>query len=342
MLRGWTMKRRVMTGITFALLIALLAWGIVLHLTPPETLPKATLITSQTSFSASVMLAMKRGWFTEAGVDVTVVQRSTGKGALAELSDGHGDFATAAETPVMFALLKSPSLKLIAGLGLGTDTTTIVGRKDRGIESSSSLPGHKVGFVPGTNSQYFLDIFLEYHDIRPGAVVRIPLKPEDMIAALLEGRVDVISTWAPLNYQALQALGDVGVELRVGSIYRWSWNLVARNELVANSPMAEGVLRALVRASEEIRDHPRECAKELAPLLGLPEDKTLDIWERTSFDVTLAQSMLLSLELQTRWAINGGLTDLKEVPNFLPAISAEALRKVDPALVTVIDGKGRP
>jgi hypothetical protein len=47
---------------------------------------------------------------------------------------------------------------------------------------------------------------------------------------------------------------------------------------------------------------------------------------------------LLSLELQARWAMGTGLIEQKEVPNFLPAISSQALRAVDSRAVTLIDG----
>jgi NitT/TauT family transport system substrate-binding protein len=199
-----------------------------------------------------------------------------------------------------------------------------------------------VGYAPGTNSQYFLDTFLEYRGHAPGSVERIPLKAEEMITALADGQVDAIATWTPLNHQALAALGDNGLELRIGSIYRWSWNLVARNEELANGPLAPLVVTALMRATNEILADPEGCARELAPRVGLPADKLLQVWKQTTFDVTLDQSLLLNLEQQARWAMANGLTDQKEVPNFLIGINSQALRSIDPENVTLVDGKGGP
>jgi ABC-type nitrate/sulfonate/bicarbonate transport system substrate-binding protein len=325
-----------------ALLVVALLGTVAWSLRPRPPLPTATLITTLAPFSAASLLAESRGFFHDAGVDVLLVERPSGRHSLSELTDGQGDFATAAETPIMFSLLKATPIKVIATLGISFDNTTLVGRRDRGIESSENLPGHRIGYAPGTNSQYFLDTFLEYRGHRPDSVTRIPLKPDEMIPALIKGEVDVIATWSPLNHQALEALGDHGQELRIGSIYRWSWNLVARNEELANSPRAKAIIRALMRATEEINRDPQRCALELSERIGMPANKLVEVWKQTSFDVTLDQSLLLNLEQQARWAMASGLTDQKEVPNFLGAISSEALRAIDPEIVTLVDGKGQP
>ncbi|HEX3133507.1 MAG TPA: NrtA/SsuA/CpmA family ABC transporter substrate-binding protein [Planctomycetota bacterium] len=325
-------------AVTVVLLVAVAAY----LFRPLPALPKVRLFTTVAPFSAASLLAESRGWFRDAGVDVTVEERPSGRNALAELTDGKGDFATAAETPIMFALLKATPIKVIATLGISFDNTTLVGRKDRGITSSDDLPGHRVGYAPGTNSQYFLDTFLEYRGHAAGSVERIPLKPEEMLQSLVDGRVDVIATWSPLNHQALAKLGDNGQELRIGSIYRWSWNLVARNEELANGPLAPLIITALMRATSEISHDPLGCARELSTRIGMPADKLMQVWKQTSFDVTLDQSLLLNLEQQARWAMASGMTDQKEVPNFLVGINSQALRSIDADIVTLIDGKGRP
>jgi len=333
--------RRWLIASVMLTLIVIVA--VVAYLVRPETsMPKVTLFTTRTPLAAAALLAKSRGWFRDAGVDMTLEEFPSGRNVLLDLTDGKGDFATTAETPIMFSLLKSTPIKVIATLGVSFDNTTLVGRKDRGITSSDDLPGHRVGYAPGTNSQYFLETFLEYRGHAPGSVERIPLKPEEMTRALADGEVDVIATWSPLNHQALAALGDNGKELHIGRIYRWSWNLVARNEELAKGPLAAPIITALMRATAEIIRDPQSCARELSPRIGMPAEDLIQVWKQTSFDVTLDQSLLLDLEQQARWAMASGLTDRKEIPNFLSGISSQALRSIDPEIVTLIDGRGRP
>lgn len=335
-----TLMRRRPLLLSSAIMILLTLGGVCFAFfsTPAEPLPHVSVITTRTPFSAAVLLAKERGWFSEAGVEVTLIDRVSGKEGLAELTDGVADYATAADTPIMFSLLKSLPIKVIATVSLSTDTLTIVARRDRGIQSSLDLQGKRIGFAMGTSSQYFLDTFLEFRTIKADAVTRTPLKPSELVQALIDGKVDAISAWTPLNHQAMKALGDNGQELRVGNIFRWSWNLVARNESIARNATTQRVLTALVRASEALKSDPQTCARDLAPILALSPEQILQTWDHTLFDVTLDQSLILCLELQARWAMSTGLTEQKEVPNFLPAISSQALRAVDSSAVTLIDG----
>ena len=331
-------RRSLILSAAVIVFLALGILGVVILSKPAEPLPHISLITTRTPFSATVWLAKERGWFKEAGVEVTVIERTSGKEALAELMDGVADYATAADTPIMFALLKSAPLKVIATVGLSTDMLSMVTRRDRGIESSLDLQGKSIGFAMGTSSQYFLDTFLEFRAIKADAVMRIPLKADELVQAVVDGKVDAISAWTPLNHEAMEVLGDKGQELRVGNIFRWSWNLTARNESVARNTSTQRLLAALLRASQALKDDPQSCARDLAPILGLSPEKILQSWDNTLFDITLDQSLLMSLELQARWAMGTGLTEQKEVPNFLPAISSQSLRAVHSAGVTLIDG----
>ena len=331
-------RRPLLLSTAVMILLVLGSVCFVFFPTPADPLPQVSMITTRTPLSAAILLAKERGWFSEAGVEVTLIERASGKEGLAELTDGVADYATAADTPIMFSLLKSMPFKVIATISLSTDTLTIVARRDRGIQSSLDLQGKRIGFAMGTSSQYFLDTFLEFRAIKADAIICIPLKPIELVQALIDGKVDAISAWTPFNHEALEALGDKGQELRVGNIFRWSWNLVARNESIARNVTTQRLLTALVRASQALKNDPQTCARDLAPILALSPEQILQTWDHTLFDVTLDQSLVLSLELQARWAMSTGLTEQKEVPNFLPAISSQALRAVDSSAVTLIDG----
>ncbi len=60
------------------------------------------------------------------------------------------------------------------------------------------------------------------------------------------------------------------------------------------------------------------------------------IFDSEGIYVTLDQSLLLSLEDETRWAIKNELTDRTNIPNYLDHFYLDALEAVMPAAVTVI------
>ncbi len=56
-----------------------------------------------------------------------------GKTALKEVLEGKADFATVAETPVMFAIMKGEKISIIATIQTSSRNSAIMARKDKGI-----------------------------------------------------------------------------------------------------------------------------------------------------------------------------------------------------------------
>jgi NitT/TauT family transport system substrate-binding protein len=291
-------------------------------------------------YSCAVWLAQSRGFFAAEGLQVEVRDFIAGKQGLAEMLAGGLDYTTAADAPIVLALLEQSPIRVVASIATSTDNTSVIARRDRGIRAAADLPGHRIGIVRGTTSHYFLDNYLEFYGIPLAQVEHVALGPDALVEALATGEVDAISAWVPISLRAVERLGDQAVELRSGTLYRWTWNLVARNREVAGSPVTDGLLRALRQASDELLRDPAAAAKELSPRLGMTPERLREEWRRTFFELSLDQSLILNLESQARWAVTAGVVSQQEPPNFLPAIVAGPLRAIDPTAVTIIDDEG--
>jgi NitT/TauT family transport system substrate-binding protein len=66
---------------------------------------KITIAILTTIHPTLVKIADAKGFFREEGLDVTLQPHSSGKSALQSLLDNKADFATAADTPIMFAMM---------------------------------------------------------------------------------------------------------------------------------------------------------------------------------------------------------------------------------------------
>ena len=53
------------------------------------------------------------------------------------------------------------------------------------------------------------------------------------------------------------------------------------------------------------------------------------------FELSLDQSLVMTLEDEARWAINSKLTDIEEVPNYIDYIDMSALQEVNPEAVSL-------
>jgi NitT/TauT family transport system substrate-binding protein len=132
-------------------------------------------------------------------------------------------------------------------------------------------------------------------------------------------------------------LGTGAVSFQDKDIYRWTFNVVATQEFISRNPgKVEKLLRALVRAEEFVRKNPSEAQRITANFNGLDIGIVREIWPDSDFTLTLDQPLILALEDESRWAIKGGLTKAKEVPNYLDYIYVDGLKSVKPEALMIL------
>lgn len=327
MMRSVLAKLETLTAVSLTLLFFLQT-----GCTRTGKIEQVTIAVSRQPISAPVYIAQDLKLFEREGLQVSLQQYWTGKEALESVIAGKSDFCTVAETPAMFAALKNEPIFIIATIGDSDRYMKIIARRDRNILDGRDLKGKKIGVSPGTNAEYFLDAYLAFSGISKEQIHRISLKPEMMTDALVKGNIDAAVSWDPHAENQQKKLSENAVLLENEQIYQMSWNIVARREQVKGRPeTVQKLLRALVQAQNYIADHPQEARKITAGYVGNDDFNLADF----NFDVRLGQSLVLHLEEQARWAIKSGLTDKKEVPNFLNFLYFEGMEAVAPDSVTV-------
>ena len=137
--------------------------------------------------------------------------------------------------------------------------------------------------------------------------------------------------------QAQKKLGDRGVSFFDEELYSSAFNIVAKQELIREHPeKVKKMLRALIRAEEFVREKPVEAQRIVADFGRLDMALVQAPWADTTFRVGLDQALVLALEDESRWAIKGGLTAQRSVPNYLDFIHFDALMAVKPEAVRVL------
>lgn len=284
--------------------------------------------------STLVHVALAKGYFTEAGLQVTPLMHTFGKAALQSVIDQKADFATVAETPVMFNVLNGEKIYVLANIESSNTNNAIVARKAAGISEPRDLKGKRIGFTPGTTSDFFLDTLLTANGLSRKGIQPVALKPEEMLAAMLAKKVDAVSTW---NYPLTQIsllLGSEGVVFYDREIYTETFNIAARQDFVKNNPdTARRFLRALIRAEEFVLQNPDAAQGIMSVATQIDRGLIREVWGAFNYHVTLDQTLLLTLEDETRWAIKHKLTDKTEMPDYLDFIHLDSLGAVKPEAV---------
>ena len=129
---------------------------------PPE---KVTIAYATAPYTVLADIAQAQGYFKLEGLEVTPHFHVTGKAALDEVLAGKADFATVADTPLMFSIMNGHQISIIATIQSSNKNNGIVARKDRGISTPQDLKGKKLGVSLGTISEFFADAFLASHSM---------------------------------------------------------------------------------------------------------------------------------------------------------------------------------
>jgi NitT/TauT family transport system substrate-binding protein len=288
--------------------------------------------------SAPVLVARKRGFFDKEGLNVEIRLFSSGKEALAAVLRREADIATVADLPITAAVLDGADhIRILATICKSGRENSIVARRDRGIGTPGQFRGKTVGVIPGTTSEYMLDEFLMLHGIPRSAITVVPMGPEETVAAMTAGRVDAVSTWSQYTATLLKRLGSNGARFFSEESYQMYWNVVTTREFAAgNGDTLQRVIAALDDANGSIAKRNDEARQVVMETFQLDGGQMEALWPDYEFDLSLDQSLILTLENQARWMLRRRGTPAAQLPNFREQIYLDALAGISPATVTVI------
>lgn len=331
-------RRRTWALVAAALVLAAAAWSVGRDPSPaPAAVEKLSIAVPDVPHAGLLHIAVERGHFAAEGLDVSIVPASHGKAALEHLRQGKADLAAAAEVVFLLAVIRGDPLAAVASVASAAADNAIVARRDRGIAGPRDLAGKKIGVTFGTSGEYFLWAFLVNHRLAPQGVTLVDLPPGRIAAALADGSVDAVATWAPLSLAARTALGDKAAYFTATDAYTLSFFLGGRGDFVRAHPQAlQKLLRALLRAEQFMLTQPEAALTLVAKRLNVEAEALRPAWNEFIFRVDLRQSQLVTLEAQARWAMERGHVATGPAPNLLPHLYLDTLLAVRPERVTVL------
>lgn len=150
-------------------------------------------------------IAVEKGWFTEAGLDVELVYTDY-VGQLDMFAAGklHAASVTAGDVLYVGANSGKPAtIIIVQDISNGNDM--IIGAA--GIDSIPALKGKKVGVEVGFVSHLLLLTALREHGMDEKDVELVNIPTPDLPNALASGAVDAIGAWQPATGQALETVG---------------------------------------------------------------------------------------------------------------------------------------
>jgi len=283
-----------------------------------------------------VYLAQDQDFLVQNGLNVSIMNYTSGMAAVNDLLKGSIDIAATAEFPLVRHALNGENISALTCIGK-FQLQDLIGRKDRGIERVSDLRGKTIGVPLGTISEFYIGRFLQLNGMRLGDVTIVNVNAAESVELVVNGTVDALVIWQPYAYSAEELLGDNASVFPVQSNQRLSILEVARNSWIAQNPdLVNRFVKSLAQAEEYYMGNSVQATAMMQESLNYTDAYIAEIWDKNEYSLSLDQSLILALEEEARWAINNNLTEETRVPDFLSYIYVDSLKSIQPESVNII------
>jgi ABC-type nitrate/sulfonate/bicarbonate transport system substrate-binding protein len=239
----------------------------------------------------SIYLADKKGYYSDAGLNVKVTTFTSGSEASEAFKAQNGMLLEAGDLPTI-RFVNKPGTTVLANLISYVGLNFVVSKD---IKTAADLAGKKIAVNKGSATEFWLDKYIKENGLE-GKVETVYLDPGSQPPALIKGDVDGAAMFTP---QAVATLKNEDFH----SLQVWpsALMLVADDAfLEKNKAEVIKVLQALDKAAGDIESSPDEALKVVSGLYGLTDaqyEVLMDIGEadfhpqftKASYDLTQEQ-----------------------------------------------------
>jgi NitT/TauT family transport system substrate-binding protein len=215
---------------------------------------------------APFIVAVKKGFFREQGLDVKIEEGSGGIAALKSVASGQNDFAYVPSVQLIEMVDAGLPVKAIATV-VKMDAMAMVSLSDVALRTPKDLEGHTVEITPTSTFAEIWPAFAHKNNIDVSKVKIVHVTPGVRLNRLVTRKVDVLADIFMTNeYPMLQKqLGDD--KLHTMLIGDWGFHLVGytlatqTRTIAAKPDLVKRFNAAAAKAFKFTKEHPEEAAQ---------------------------------------------------------------------------------
>lgn len=226
---------------------------------------KMTVLTDYLVFGrhAPLYLARDKGFFKDAGLDVTIGNGKGTNDVLARLGADQADAVFASMAGLMSATGQGLDAKMVA-LMYNKNPEAVFYKKSSGISGPKDLVGKRVALAAGTSIAALLPGLLQQNGVAENSVKKASLAPEALNAALLTGKADAMLEFsfnAAQLHKAATNPDDIGYFLYADHDFAFYGNgYVVKDSLIESSPeVVKSFTQAVVKGYQYAVENPAEA-----------------------------------------------------------------------------------
>jgi len=223
-----------------------------------------------------IYLALKKGYYKEENIDLTVLRGSGSADAAKKIDLGQADVGISDAPTVLTAISKGANLKMVAVV-YDKAGNNVFFRKSANIKTPKDLVGKKIAVPPADSHRVLWPAFAAINGIDPASVTLVNIKPEGKQAIVAAGEVDasfdLYTSYA--IWEKVLGKGDVGHLLWADfGLPIYGHTYFVNNELLQKNPkLVERFLRATHKGWRDAKANPKasiDAMVEMVPGLDGP------------------------------------------------------------------------
>jgi NitT/TauT family transport system substrate-binding protein len=209
---------------------------------------------------APVYLALKKGYFKDEGIELTVLRGSGSADSAKKIDLGQADVGISDAPTVLTAISKGANLKMVAVV-FDKAGNNVFFKKSANIKSPKDLVGKKIAVPPADSHRVLWPAFASLNGIDPNSVTLVNVKPEGKQAIVAAGEVDgsfdLYTSYA--IWEKVLGKGEVGNLLWANfGLPIYGHTYFVNNDLIKKNPkLIEKFLRATHKGWHDAKADPK-------------------------------------------------------------------------------------
>ena len=216
---------------------------------------------------APVYVGIKKGFFEDADLDVTVASGRGSNDSISKLATGNADIGLSDLVALLMAKAQNdvPVSALYSVFSKAPHAFYVPSDSD--VKSVKDVTGKRIATSPYTSSNVFLPLLLEVNGVDPDSIKLIKADAGALNPMLLSGNVDVVISWVTDTVIYQQQAKSAGKTLQVLPWYDaglefYSTSVIASNRFINEHPdVTKRFVAAYKKAIEYTWAHPEESGQ---------------------------------------------------------------------------------
>lgn len=222
--------------------------------------------------TGGILVAIAKGFYAEAGLDVSAVRGYGGQRTVNEIDQGLFEFGYGDPISVMLNRAQGGKTVMVGTINTRWPAALCyIEKPERKLQKPADLKGMSIGGGAASPLQNIVPAWLQANGLPANHVKLLRLDPSVINSSFLEGRIDMAECWEGANKPILEALlqkdgKKLGfIKYRDFNLNLYGNGIVTTEQLVATNPdLVKRFVQATYRGFDYQRTHAREAADAIA------------------------------------------------------------------------------